>query len=230
MFSKIAILVDGEFFIKRHLAYFKKLYPNKSYNPTPQEMAKAIQTHCLKHIKKENNEELYRIFFYDCKPLNKKAHYPLSKKSIDFSKTQKYIFRNKLHECLVSIPRLALRFGYLDEHNATWTIKDENKLKQVLSGDIFVSSLKDDDYKYHAKQKGVDIKIGLDIATLTLKKIVERIVLISGDSDFVPAAKLARTEGVIFTLDPMGNPIKPDLKEHIDYLNTTLPNYKNYKA
>ena len=46
----------------------------------------------------------------------------------------------------------------------------------------------------------------------------------------MPAAKLARTEGVIFTLDPMGNPIKPDLKEHIDYLNTTLPNYKNYKA
>ncbi|GAA8247856.1 hypothetical protein HpBT153_07790 [Helicobacter pylori] len=59
------------------------------------------------------------------------------------------------------------------------------------------------------------IKIGLDIATLALKKLVQKIVLISGDSDFVPAAKLARVEGIIFTLDPMGNPIREDLEESI---------------
>ncbi|MBH0262108.1 NYN domain-containing protein, partial [Helicobacter pylori] len=73
---------------------------------------------------------------------------------------------------------------------------------------------------------GVDIKIGLDIATLALKKLVQKIVLISGDSDFVPASKLARVEGIIFTLDPMGNHIREDLKEHIDYLTTRLPQFK----
>ena len=64
------------------------------------------------------------------------------------------------------------------------------------------------------------MKIGLDIASLAFKKQVDKIVLISGDSDFVPAAKLARREGIDFVLDPLFSPIKPDLFEHIDGLRT----------
>ena len=60
------------------------------------------------------------------------------------------------------------------------------------------------------------MKIGVDIASISFKKQVDQIVLISGDSDFVPAAKLARREGIDFILDPMGAAIKPDLFEHID--------------
>ena len=66
----------------------------------------------------------------------------------------------------------------------------------------------------------VDIKIGVDIASLAFKKNAEKIVLISGDSDFVPASKLARREGIDFVLDSMYSPIKPDLFEHIDGLRT----------
>ncbi len=46
------------------------------------------------------------------------------------------------------------------------------------------------DYVYHAVQKGVDMKIGLDIASLAYKKLVSKIILIAGDSDFVPASKV----------------------------------------
>ncbi|ELW8065421.1 NYN domain-containing protein, partial [Campylobacter coli] len=127
---------------------------------------------------------------------------------------------------LISKPCLALRLGYLDEKSATWIIKNKKKHKKLLSGKITIKDLSDNDYMYYAKQKGVDMKIGIDIATLALKKLVQKIVLISGDSDFVPASKLARTEGIIFTLDPMGNPIKENLEEHIDYLKTTLPYFK----
>lgn len=70
------------------------------------------------------------------------------------------------------------------------------------------------------EQKGVDMKIGLDIASLSFKKQVDQIVLISGDSDFVPAAKLARREGIDFVLDPLFNHISADLSEHIDGLRT----------
>ena len=48
-------------------------------------------------------------------------------------------------------------------------------------------------------------------------------LLISGDSDFVPAAKLARREGIDFVLDPMWSAIRPDLHEHIDGLKSTCP-------
>ena len=40
------------------------------------------------------------------------------------------------------------------------------------------------------------MKIGLDIASMAYKKQVDQIILISGDSDFVSAAKLARREGI----------------------------------
>jgi uncharacterized LabA/DUF88 family protein len=60
------------------------------------------------------------------------------------------------------------------------------------------------------------MRIGIDITTLTLKKQVDTIVLVTGDSDFVPAAKVARREGVEFILDPMRQAVNDDLHEHVD--------------
>lgn len=73
------------------------------------------------------------------------------------------------------------------------------------------------------KQKGVDMRIGVDIASLALKKQVDTLVLVAGDSDFVPAAKLARREGIDFVLDPLWQQINSDLFEHIDGLHSGLP-------
>ncbi len=225
MSKKVAILVDGDFFIRCYKSHLKKQFGDKYKDLNPEKLAHDIHTHCLKHINKEN-EELYRIFFYDCKPLEKKVHYPHAQKALDLSKSSTYKERKKLHKHLISKPCLALRLGYFDEKNAKWVIRDQEKEKKLFNRKISIEELQNDDFIYHAKQKGVDIKIGLDIATLALKKLVQKIVLISGDSDFVPAAKLARVEGIIFTLDPMGNPIREDLKEHIDYLTTRLPEFK----
>jgi uncharacterized LabA/DUF88 family protein len=72
------------------------------------------------------------------------------------------------------------------------------------------------------RQKGVDMRIGVDIASITLKKLANTIVLVSGDSDFVPAAKLARREGMEFILDPLWQSVNNDLFEHIDGLQSGL--------
>ncbi|GAA8014195.1 NYN domain-containing protein [Helicobacter pylori] len=226
MSKKVAILVDGDFFIRCYKSHLKKQFGDKHEDLNPEKLAHNIHTHCLRHINKKNDEELYRIFFYDCKPLEKKVHYPHTQEALDLSKSSTYKERKELHEHLISKPCLALRLGYLDEKNAKWVIRDQEKEKKLFKGEIYITNFTNDDFIYHAKQKGVDIKIGLDIATLALKKLVQKIVLISGDSDFVPAAKLARVEGIIFTLDPMGNHIREDLKEHIDYLTTRLPQFK----
>lgn len=60
------------------------------------------------------------------------------------------------------------------------------------------------------------MRIGVDISSLAFKRQVQQIILISGDSDFAPAAKQARREGIDFILAPMGARIKADLFEHID--------------
>jgi uncharacterized LabA/DUF88 family protein len=215
-----AILVDGAFFLKR----FPKLYKDCDYSD-PSMVAKTMHKMACYHLndyKGSQIHDLYRIFFYDCPPITKKAHYPISKKAIDFSKTPTAKFRLELHKEIKKLRKVALRLGQLSE-NADWKIKEE-KLSDLKSGRARFEELTDSDYVYEAKQKGVDMKIGLDIASIAYKKLANQIVLVAGDTDFVPAAKLARREGVDFILDPMWNRISDSLDEHIDGLRSTSPN------
>lgn len=116
--------------------------------------------------------------------------------------------------------KFALRLGELSDEFAGIGLKPE-ATKNICAGKIEVSDLKESDlYFLLGQQKGVDMKIGLDIASLAYKKLVDQIILIAGDSDFVPAAKLARREGIDFVLDPMWASIRPNLFEHIDGLKS----------
>jgi len=209
--KKTAILVDGSFFLKRYKAI------KKIRTPDPDKTTKDLYQMCMNHLKQADGEyELYRIFYYDCLPYNKKQHNPITGKSVDFSKTEKFKFQHEFYNCLRKKRKVALRLGILEDRNR-WILRPE-KTKELLASRISIKDLTEDDVFYDLKQKKVDIKIGLDIASMSLKKQVDQIILISGDSDFVPAAKLARREGIDFILDPMWNPIKPDLFEHIDGL------------
>lgn len=67
------------------------------------------------------------------------------------------------------------------------------------------------------------MRIGLDIASMTLKRQVDTLILVTGDSDFVPAAKLARREGVEFLLDPMWQQVSDELSEHVDGVASVFP-------
>lgn len=221
---KTAVLVDGDFFLRRHHAHF-----GASQSSDPSKVADDFWKHCIKHLD-QNKDQLYRIYFYDCPPLHKKLHHPITNKAIDLSQSPTAVFRTAFHREILQKRNVALRLGYLDGDNGTWRIKDAKKNKQVITGQLDPKELDESDYVYHAGQKGVDMKIGLDIATLAYKQLVERIVLIAGDSDFVPAAKLARREGSEFILDPMRNQIRLDLQEHIDGLKTTLPRLKPKQA
>lgn len=213
---KTAILVDGAFFLKRYKS-IKKI-PSLD----PKRTAEDLWKMCIYHLKQPKGvtRDLYRIYYYDCLPFSKKQHNPKSGRSIDFSKTEQYRFRMQYFEELKKKRKIALRLGVLEDRKR-WLIKPQ-KVKALLQGTITLEDITDDDLQYDLIQKRVDIKIGLDIATLSLKKQVSQIILISGDSDFVPAAKLARREGIDFVLDPMWNPIKPHLFEHIDGLSSRI--------
>lgn len=90
----------------------------------------------------------------------------------------------------------------------------------ILEGRKTVAQLTRQDLKLDMGQKGVDMRLGLDLVSLALKRLVDQVVVITGDSDFVPAIKIARTEGVEVILDPMGQHIADDLQEHIDRIRT----------
>lgn len=203
-----AILVDGGFYRKRaHYLWGKK---------TGQQRARELSEYCKKHLKEPHTtHDLYRIFYYDCPPITKKVYHPLLAKTVDFSQSDVYKWTEEFLKQLKSERKFALRLGYLNEEFAQYDLK-QSTLKKLIKKEILVDDLSADDFIFNAKQKGVDMRIGVDIASLAYKKQVQQIVLISGDSDFVPAAKLARREGIDFVLDPMNSPIKADLHEHID--------------
>ena len=213
---KTAILVDGGFYRKR--ARF--LWGEK----TAEERAIELNGYCKAHIKGSSKEEakyLYRIFYYDCEPIGRRSVYhPLRKANVDLDKSDTYTWTKEFLEQLKRRRKFALRLGTMSDQ-INYNLKP-SVTKDLCSGKRSIESLTESDFVFNAQQKGVDMKIGVDIASLAYKKQVDQIILIAGDSDFVPAAKLARREGIDFVLDPMGCKIREDLFEHIDGLKSFL--------
>lgn len=213
-----AILVDGGFYRRRAYA--------RLGDKSPKERADELESYCKRHLNEkiygiQTSHRLYRIFYYDCLPVSKNIYNPLTKKQVDLSKTDTYKWATEFFDFLKEKRKFALRYGQLAEGQAHYSLT-EKTFKKLCNGTIKFEDLEEKDCILQIEQKGVDMRIGLDIASLAYKKQVDQIVLISGDSDFVSAAKLARREGIDFILDPLGAPVKPDLFEHIDGLRTSI--------
>lgn len=212
---KVAILVDGGFYRKRAYYFWG--------DQTPKNRALELKNYCWKHITKEKDgAELYRIFYYDCPPSSKKVYHPLTKVAVDLEKSEQYEWSIEFINELKHQRKFALRMGRLGEEQAAYTLPPK-KIRKLVNNTLDISSLTVDDFILSIPQKGVDMKIGVDISSLAFKHQVDRIVLISGDSDFVPAAKQARREGIDFVLDPMRQKVKEDLFEHIDGIHSYTP-------
>ena len=105
---------------------------------------------------------------------------------------------------------VALRLGELSANG--WKLKRRALNDKNLSSRAIVA----DDLTMDIEQKGVDLRIGLDIARLSMGQLVQTIVVVTGDSDLVPAFKFARREGVRVALSHMGHGVKRELRAHTD--------------
>lgn len=202
MITKVNILFDGGFFWQRFKSIHKK-------NPTPDDVintSKKIMELVQEKTQDDTKDILVRIYYYDCYPFNGKIKMPKEgdgkKKEyqeVDFSNTIGYTKKIDFLDKLKVKERVALRLGELSFTG----------LKQ----DIYSGKLKPD-----FKQKSVDMKFGLDIATMANKHTIDKIVLVAGDSDFIAPIKHARIEGLQVYLYPMGNHIKENLRTHCDFI------------
>ena len=220
--KKVAILVDGGF--------YRKVSNKVMGTKTPSDRADELYTYCNRHLTYTNygkkvHDELYRIFYYDCYPSDKVIYNPLTHENIDFLKLDSNKWAKDFFDNLSHKRKVALRFGELSDGTAGYSINNA-ATKALLNNKKKLEDLTQNDLSFSIQQKGVDMRIGLDIATLSLKQQVDKIILIAGDSDFVPAAKLARREGIDFVLDPLGHKIKDSLSLHIDGLNSVDIKYK----
>ena len=214
MGHKMAILVDGGFYLKRA--------KNMRGEAKAQARANELVKYCMAHAAKED-AELYRVFYYDCDPLDKKVYHPLIDRTIDLKKQDEYQWKIDFFAALASKRKFALRQGQSLEGSCQYVLKNSVS-RDLVRGKRDVATLTMDDFFLDVQQKGVDVRIGLDLALIAHERYANQIVLITGDSDFVPAAKYARRHGIDFIIDPMWHPFKPELGVHTDGMYTPWPN------
>jgi uncharacterized LabA/DUF88 family protein len=198
-----AILLDGGFVTK-------KLRQRLARSVT----ADDVHAECRRWtgLPQVSEYELLRIYFYDAHPADNTITRPITGTDLELSKTARYIEAQKLHSRLELMPNMALRMGELALRRANW------KLSARCTREIKRTPrpLRDEDFELDIGQKGVDLRIGLDMARLALRELVRTIIVVTADSDFVPAFKFVRREGVKVILDPMGQNPRVELKAHAD--------------
>jgi uncharacterized LabA/DUF88 family protein len=160
---------------------------------------------------------LHRIYFYDSKPLQSTEIKPLGGGSVDFGASPTATRNKSLQASLCKEPFFALRFGELFLEG--WRVSR----KKLAKKNVDKVEITADDLEPNIRQKGVDMRIGLDIASLTLKKHAQVIVLVTGDSDFIPAMKFARREGAQLILITLGHGVREGLREHADLVIDQFP-------
>jgi uncharacterized LabA/DUF88 family protein len=166
---------------------------NKRYNP---EFIERFAHSCI-----AADEECLRVLYYDCAPYVGSAIQPVSGTRRDFTGSDLW-----LHE-IAALDLFAVRRGVLK-------FRGFKRNAPTVTGAI----LTDADFSPQFEQKGVDMRIGLDIAAYSAEHLAKRIVLITNDTDCVPAMKFARKAGLqtILIEVPSCTPT-PELIAHADF-------------
>ena len=156
---------------------------------------------------------LYRVFYYTADPLTNKATNPISKSETNLASTPQHARNLSLINKLEHEPDFAVRRGQLVMQG--WRISPKS-LRELSTGSK--TTVDAEDLTPSIQQKGVDMRIGLDLAVLAIKRLISTVVIVSGDSDLVPALKLARTEGLRVHLATLGEHVRPELRIHADHV------------
>ena len=125
------------------------------------------------------DETLLRILYYDCAPYRGNPKLPVSGKPATFQGSDEWL------RVLAAKSRFAVRLGTLKFRGF------EPKRIPIVSAE-----LSDEDFKPRFEQKGVDMRLGLDIASYAADRSIDRVILVTGDTDCLPVMKRARTAGL----------------------------------
>lgn len=148
----------------------------------------------------ETDEMLLRILYYDCAPYNGIGKRPVSGTIENFTGSDAWL-KELAAKNLFAVRRGVLKFrGY--------------KPKKVPVS----ANLTDADFIPDFEQKGVDMRIGLDMATFSQTKAIDRVILITGDTDCLPAMKHARISGLqVVLISVPKQKLVPELLWHADF-------------
>jgi len=166
----------------------------------------------LQAIPEVEQYELLRIYYYDAGPSSEAIARPVSGNTYNLADTERFKNSQSLLDNLVMKPNMALRLGRVALGFNHWRLKAKVAAALIQAQ----RPLTDDDFEIDITQKGVDMRIGMDMARLALRQMVRAVIVVTGDADFVPAFKYVRREGVKVILEPLGAGGRRELREHAD--------------
>lgn len=202
---RYAILLDAGFVKRKLKPHFGEVKAEHI-----QQLVDAIRAHATLQ-----DHRLHRVYYYDAAPLARGVEHPVTGEVIEYGATEVFRQNSALIREVGRLPHFALRQGECNHDGwmAKWkSLKSAGKYDKATD----TLSLKANDLTPIIRQKGVDMRIGMDIAALTLKKHVDIIVLVTADSDFVPAMKFARREGAQLYLFCLAHGMKEDVVPNAD--------------
>jgi uncharacterized LabA/DUF88 family protein len=203
MAEKVALLLDGGFVQK-----LLRKQINSTINAGHVEsLSKKLLAHQF-----AKDYALYRAFYYDCPPLSRTVRNPISKATLNFDATTVAANQRRLLNDIELKPNFAVRRGELLFHG--WKLK--KSAERALSKSTF--TIADTHIQPFLQQKGADQRITLDLVGLAEKRLVNAVILVICDSDFVPVMKAVRREGLQVILFAFDHPVKPNLKQHSDFV------------
>ena len=197
-----AILIDGPFAIKVLETRLKRFPAVEDLTGLIDRVSSNADVASLRRL---------RTYFYHAWPAKGRIRNPIDGVEVDLGATEVYRSHAALIRDLELTPGVAVRLGEVSMDGWKLGRAALRNSRGLQEGKLGAQDLIPD-----IKQKGVDLRIGLDIARLALTGRVQAIVVVTGDSDFVPAFKFARREGVQVVLDPLGRGTKRELRVHAD--------------
>ncbi len=196
-------MLDGGFLTK-------KLYERLSRHPTADDIVAECDTRMK--LPQVAGYELLRIYYYDAHPSTDRVKRPVSRSDLQLGATPRYRQSQSLFDQLDLRPHFALRMGQVTLSPTKWRIRPR-VMKDLLKAP---RALTDADFDLDMSQKGVDMHVGMDMARLALKELARTVIVVTGDSDFVPAFKFVRREGVKVILATLGHNVRTELRQHAD--------------
>ena len=153
MLRSYAILMDGAFVLKRLKARLKR-------HPTATDV--VTESDRIRSLPVLGRLSLLRIDFYDAPPATRLIRNPIDGQEINLGRTDVHRRCQALQDALALTPDHALRLGETDVRG--WWMN--GRRIRSLVGLPHPRSLQPTDIEPDIQQKGVDLRIGLDIARL----------------------------------------------------------------
>jgi hypothetical protein len=195
-----ALLLDGGF-VKRRLQQLNQRFPT----------AEDIIGLCKKTIMSKGplrRASIFKIYFYDASPIQETVRNPLDGRAVHLSATRQAVQNQSLLQALKREPKFAVRLGSFSLKG--WRLRGSASAGRTTRG------IAARDFVPAIIRSGGDMQAGLDMAWLSMNRIVDSVVVVAGRSGFAPAMRFGQRHGIRVYLEALGDPVERALLTHSD--------------